>query len=873
MAVFNPTPEFPNAQSWLGYSKEPEKIPVDKSMETLFSGIGDTVSAAANGIDTAIKHNIKEDLYSEFDKLRDAHGAGIDPDDAASIAGTGARGAKWSAVTEGGGTPEDIAASPAKLPSGVTSGGETLAKYKAALDAGEMSETHFDLSAEKIVRSMRTKYPGYRDEIDSMTSSILGITPANAARKSVLADLLSMENAQNTAKNKIEQQFLKDREWIMRLYPEADVSWYAANKSVVDTKVGQYMAEDQLLKSDALKLANSKSTREEKSVESERLFTNQAGFEVKSFLDSVQNTLIKKKDQLIAQGASASGAEIQQLQLQAGQVIDQVKARLLNVANERRTDSNGKLVDSHAMHIGIEKTNKIIDQQIEPLKTIASSLSNNNNDGIAKATSNLITANTDRAVLEIQKKVPQALVLGALRKSLGDAAVGTIVATSDVLAPAMKAVHDAGVAGVIGDGNGAAPPTATDVLKSMGIGRPRGNASGQATRMVFSNWQKLATHENPETAARAVESLYTDPGMLPSFSSKEREQVFTMLASPAFSQKMIELGKTKPQAFQQYSQWVEQSFQTVAKPAIDTLQNDLVKFNRFDTEFHPDTMQFSAKPRPGYEKNTGSPIINEDPEKYAFQTLAPINRFLKQVQPVLEEKYGKADAPRKLLDLMQTGGLDLAAAKQGTVLEQLGKAIYNMLPSPTPNPTYPIPDRIRQRSGNVEQRSEAAPSGKLSLIDTTIMDAASKFIGLHEQTDGPVLASFIKKATGKTVDPSVQPWCADFVNAVLGDTGEAGTGSSYARSFLAYGKATDKPTAGDVVVLSRGSKDGPYGHVGFVKGIVEHDGQRYVQVLGGNQGNRVSVQEFPVSRVLGYRRVGKNDLQAFNEASNSEDTA
>ena len=55
---------------------------------------------------------------------------------------------------------------------------------------------------------------------------------------------------------------------------------------------------------------------------------------------------------------------------------------------------------------------------------------------------------------------------------------------------------------------------------------------------------------------------------------------------------------------------------------------------------------------------------------------------------------------------------------------------------------------------------------------------------------------------------------------------------------------------GDVVVLSRGAS-GWQGHVAFFLRAV---GQQ-VEVLGGNQGNGVSVTRYPKSKVLGIRRA------------------
>jgi uncharacterized protein (TIGR02594 family) len=101
------------------------------------------------------------------------------------------------------------------------------------------------------------------------------------------------------------------------------------------------------------------------------------------------------------------------------------------------------------------------------------------------------------------------------------------------------------------------------------------------------------------------------------------------------------------------------------------------------------------------------------------------------------------------------------------------------------------------------------------------------------------------------VDCRNVPWCAVFVNWCLAQCGVSGTRSAMARSFTrsrAF-KELPEPRIGCIVVFFRGQyDDGETGHVGFYAG----DAGRYVNVLGGNQGDTVKVAKFPKGRVLGY---------------------
>jgi uncharacterized protein (TIGR02594 family) len=89
-------------------------------------------------------------------------------------------------------------------------------------------------------------------------------------------------------------------------------------------------------------------------------------------------------------------------------------------------------------------------------------------------------------------------------------------------------------------------------------------------------------------------------------------------------------------------------------------------------------------------------------------------------------------------------------------------------------------------------------------------------------------------------------WCSTFVNWCVEKAGVDGTDSAWARSWLGWGRRIATPTKGCIVVFKRGSG----GHVGFYLGGREGA----VKVLGGNQGNRVSITS-DARTVLGYRTL------------------
>lgn len=126
---------------------------------------------------------------------------------------------------------------------------------------------------------------------------------------------------------------------------------------------------------------------------------------------------------------------------------------------------------------------------------------------------------------------------------------------------------------------------------------------------------------------------------------------------------------------------------------------------------------------------------------------------------------------------------------------------------------------------------------------------ARAFVGLRE-VPGKGTAPAIRRWLGELKawwSDDETPWCGTFVAAVMRAEGHELPRAWYrAKAWLDWGDDIREPAVGAVVVFDR--KGG--GHVGFVVG---NDEAGRLMVLGGNQGNAVTVAPFDRSRVLGYR--------------------
>jgi uncharacterized protein (TIGR02594 family) len=142
---------------------------------------------------------------------------------------------------------------------------------------------------------------------------------------------------------------------------------------------------------------------------------------------------------------------------------------------------------------------------------------------------------------------------------------------------------------------------------------------------------------------------------------------------------------------------------------------------------------------------------------------------------------------------------------------------------------------------------------------TAIFNVAKSFIGTKEvagASHNPDIVRMFAASGHKWVQDDETPWCAAFVGAVLAQLGFAGTNELRAKSYETWGRdVTGSVKPGDVVVLWRGERNGPMGHVGF---FVRFEGDQ-VYILGGNQGDAVNIAPFPIERVVAYRRYAGSD--------------
>jgi uncharacterized protein (TIGR02594 family) len=126
---------------------------------------------------------------------------------------------------------------------------------------------------------------------------------------------------------------------------------------------------------------------------------------------------------------------------------------------------------------------------------------------------------------------------------------------------------------------------------------------------------------------------------------------------------------------------------------------------------------------------------------------------------------------------------------------------------------------------------------------------ARRELGVREGKDDTRILQY-HQCTGLKARSSKVPWCASYVCFCLEQEGVKSTRSAAAASYKMFGKESEVRPGAIIVFGPKDLDSGHTGHVGFVnatpKGL-------YVQVVSGNQNNRVTLKNYRISDAVAIR--------------------
>lgn len=590
--------------------------------QTLFDihGIAKGVGEAIQGGYNTIKSGIEDAVYNGVDPLRDAQGVG------AAVLGT-----EDQASQAAGNKPVD----PEFMK-------DSISRVHAAYEQGKISDTNYYAQLEAMTRSIRSRFPGFREEVDSMVHSVTGITPANALRSSILHDLNNASQAQDTLAKEFRHFETNNAQYLPSDYYARKQSGKPYSQEETYAYVGaQKQQEHGVQQTKAgieLKAAQNKLTDEEAETAA-RDGTSAVHTRVMSQLGPFFQEI---NDRIKSGGTFSPGeqqvitAKFNEYRSAAQKAYDQYFDSPLS-PNSTRT-MGGLVKDKRA---------GIIADHMKVFDTLKDNLFDPKS-GALEAAANEAKAITDTKSLEIMKKYPVLADMGALTKVYGPAA-GQIMQqlmtnpelNQKVAAPVLQIINGQGLSTI--QGKSTSDQELNDLLST-----PQGKSPSAVKAWVDSKASILSNTalngEHLENAAKAI--FGADPmgnKLMSRFNESSQQEIFQRLSSPQVVSNMKRAGG---KTWETYSAWAQNAFVTTIRNAAAGVGQSpdspywKVSFNdktsKFELSPTPEGIKFlneRGKMSMGYNvldalaRFTGSDVKTQ---------IDKINRNIDYIKPVLE---------------------------------------------------------------------------------------------------------------------------------------------------------------------------------------------------------------------------------------------
>jgi uncharacterized protein (TIGR02594 family) len=878
--------------NYLGASGGPLNIRPNMAGAALFEGLANVVGAVAQGTDQVIQNNIQKDVWSMFDQEVGAQG--VD--------------SKVEEVTGFGGPP----VSDAPVPQGILGQGKSFARLKQAYEEGRISDSYYYARLEAGVRQLRAKYPGYREQVDGMVSSITGVQPANALRRSLLSDIAEAERAAGSSADKF-QSFVNQNmqfagPWASeleagRMPPEGEFRAYVAQRK---TEMEDISRQKTMIEFGNL-------TDDQRAKTAGRVFTQEANAAVQGMIDTAWGNI---------QNAQAGGNDITgEGREQLRQSVAQLRATAEMTLDQLLNNPIGDTGETYATIISTDQVKKIREQQLNRIAVLSDALTNEQ-FGLLNLDRNVTRAMQDESLRELLNANPVFLLQQSLAQIGGAELLNNMMSRNlDFMSESVSAVT-AVMAGRIATGAKTVAETIEELVQ-------KDVKDPAVIRGVLDRTVQviLDPKSSDVVVANAVRATFGPDGNRLMAYMKDKQEFLRLFTAPAIADRINKLAEADPSLGSDYRQRLQDWFSSAHLQDITNLKGEAAQGGplnlvrdengRYRYELTEEGQRLPPR-HPERSRAVSDPLLDRlnasldlvenavkrvggsDRELDQFrrildmrtemgefapepterpQTLDPSEDFDAQQQRLqqnIQDRQTVIEAEREEQSLQQdqTNNERLLGETQRD-MDQLNSLLAREAISQEEydKARERLETRYNELGGDSEANFPAAESnpsaGRMNLSDTqllsitpqeiekqistsgkSIVEVASNFIGVHERSGQETLSDFFQKTLGRAINPVTTPWCAAFANAVLKEKGIKGTGSLLARSFLDFGTPTETPQKGDIVVLTRGNKSWQ-GHVGFFMGF---DDNGNVRILGGNQSNRVSVQSYNADRVIGYRQ-------------------
>lgn len=693
MPTFNPQAPGINPENYIGWSKPQSVIPVDRSGG--ISNVGTAISGVTSLADQIVKETIHNDVTKGVDQARDQYTGQLESTANQLGIPNAGLGSTTNPSAHPNGQPMEIlpTGDQQNIPPAVANGLSRIGSLQNGINngvGGKVNDTLYSAQITSIAKQLRSQYPGYRDYIDAEVSKMSGMPVANAYYKNLQQDL-------NTALTN--QKALLEKP-INQLASAASQGVHLG--AVTASQIYQGVLEGRITPMQGLQWLNG--------AQSANYDFKQREAARNDFKGSREILQITSSDDANAEAAAIASSTFNAIKLSTGQtmgqLVDSARRGTLSLSDSDAQKA-GQVVqaqkDAYIQAVlskwqqsgqvkqlgGTEAAMKIIQQNAVQFNNVL--------DAIYKKDTGLATfhleqnsamnADAKNGLLSSGELGQAALNMKALTDQLGpnwattasgsalianniDAKYSTFASRQAARALSGNAAdirfppsfsHDIDV------GQAKGVPVQSGYYKSM-ADLVNGITDKQVTDPIKKN---LANYFFAPANLGALEKLQRDSG-----SGRGQivgaDSAFMNMTAPAVTKEMVRLGQQTPQVFTNYRNWAQDSFNTLTRDDIATLNQ--VQQSGVQIKFNPQTHQFGLIAGPSISGTESAGAFSPSMLGNARQAINRLNMRLYNLARVEEASGG--DVNEFLLNTLEQNGFKGEAGNQ-SIPNQMAREIMN----------------------------------------------------------------------------------------------------------------------------------------------------------------------------------------------------
>lgn len=696
---FNPEYERKHEETYLNYSRGADAAPAAKptaptNESNLVSNAGNIFLAAVDAKDAYFKDRIYEEAVADVDAVRDP----------------------WIGVGPGG-TNLDV-------PVDIKIQTERMAAMTDAMKQRKTNPDHYWMLMNDISRSLRSKYPGYREHIDGVISNITGGTPANVLQRSI--EQAANKSSPESAAEKERQDLLSYATKSLYLTPEMEEMPLVELRREINKQT--------------LVTTNLKRQQDELEVEGKLTAVNSekqaAVLQQDVDLDTARlfGPAIKELDQnrarLFSSGQVPTTEQIKEIGLQA----TAIKA-------QRLAELEKKFLDPKYKNVTPEAKQRLRQSTIDSSDMLTNGLQSGSWNSV-DFVSNAYKMESDGAALNVLKSSDLIAKGHAIQRNLGNVAFdqwlsrthpGTKKSNLDVLDQALA--DNLKIDSLRGN-PGTTPLVSTlDKVNNSVAGDKKNIRSdilnthirGLSSKDFPMNERaRIATNIFGPDNKDFITRVSTKDSSVPNQDTGTTQvQIFKAMNSPEVAKSMIELrdaGYTEQ--YNDYQEWRKYTFYTLFKGETDTMKNIV-------TDRQSMNLQFDVKTGKVVPQDRGPQGAWEATMTWAADARGSINRFNMAVDGLTPAWLAEGKDPGlETAKLLSQAGVDFNTPKSDSLWSSFTKA---MRPTP-PAPDGTVRDPIY--GGQLTASESAARNKFFSTILKPITDLGG--IGQGDRTGDPL---------------------------------------------------------------------------------------------------------------------------------------